>query len=335
MTGNAGIDSILGASGRIAIACAIAIAIGAGIALPFVIPDYTTFRFTLALIWSIAIVGMVILSGVSGQISFGHSAFYGIGGYSGAIMLNEAGLSVYWGLPAAVLVCFVIGYGFGRIAAKFSLWYLALASYGLAVAFPQLLRWRQLETFTGGVQGFYLDLQGAPSWSGLSADQWWYLLVLLSLLVGMKIATNLIDSRAGRAIKAVRDNELSAAAQGIDVPHYRALAFAISAGYVGFAGCMAAIQLNFVAPGTYTFWLSTQFLIGLVIGGMHSVGGAVIGGLFVQFFPDLAAMIGKRLSLVVFGVLLVLAIVLMPRGVVGAVSSGLAFLKTKLWRRET
>jgi branched-chain amino acid transport system permease protein len=313
---------------------AIALGVLAAIALPFMLADYITFRFTLALIWSVAIVGMVILSGVSGQISVGHSAFYGIGGYAAAIMLNEAGVSVYWGLPAALLTCFAVGYGFGRVATKFSLWYLALASYGLAVAFPQLLRWHVIERFTGGVQGFFLDLQGAPDWSGLSADRWWYLVALACLLAGMKFAHNLIDSRTGRAIKAARDNELSAAAQGIDVPHYRALAFAISAAYVGLAGCLAAIQLNFVAPGTYTFWLSMQFLIGLVIGGMHSVGGAVIGGLFVQFFPDLTADIGKRLSMPLFGVLLVLAVVSMPRGIVGGVTDMALRLKSR-WRGQT
>ncbi len=302
-----------------------------GIALPFALADFMVFRFTLAIIWSIAILGMVILSGVSGQISFGHSAFYGIGGYCAAIMLNETGLSVYWALPAAIVVCFVVGYAFGRAITRFNLWYLALATYGLAVAFPQLLRWQPLAPFTGGVQGFYLDLQGAPSWSGLTADEWWYLLALFCLLAGMKLAQNLIDSRTGRALKAARDNELSAAAQGIDVPHYRALAFGISASYVGLAGCLAAIQLNFVAPGTYTFFLSMQFLIGLVIGGMYAVPGAVIGGLFMQFFPDLTADIGKRLSMPLFGGLLVLAIVLMPTGIAGLLSR----LKEKLGRRQT
>ncbi len=299
---------------------AIGCAIAAAVALPFALEGYTVFRFTLALIWSIAILGMVILAGVSGQISFGHSAFYGIGGYSAAIILNETGLSVYWALPAAVVVSFAIGYAFSRAVTHFSLWYLALATYGLAIAFPQFLRWQGLERFTGGVQGFYLDLQGAPEWSGLSADQWWYLLALVCLLAGMKLALNLIASRSGRAIKAARDNELSAAAQGIDVPHYRALAFAISAAYVGLAGCLAAIQLNFVAPGTYTFFLSMQFLIGLVIGGMYAVPGAIIGGLVLQFLPDVAADIGKRLSIPLFGIILVATIMLMPTGVAGALA---------------
>ncbi len=304
---------ILGPGRQIAIALAVAVA------LPFALADYMTFRFGLALIWSIAILGMVVLSGVSGQVSFGHSAFYGIGGYAAAIVLNETGLSVYWSLPAAILACFVAGYGFGRAVTRFNLWYLALATYGLAVAFPQLLRWEALAPFTGGVEGFYLDLQGAPAWSGLRPDQWWYLVALACLACGMWLARNLIDSRTGRALKAARDNELSAAAQGIDVPHYRALAFGISASYAGLAGCLAAIQLNFVAPGTYTFFLSMQFLIGLVVGGMFAVPGAVFGGLFLQFFPDLTADIGKRLSMPLFGVLLVLAIVAMPTGIAGAI----------------
>jgi branched-chain amino acid transport system permease protein len=307
---------ILGPGRQIAIVLALAL----GIALPFVLADYLTFRFGLALIWSIAILGMVILCGISGQISFGHSAFYGIGGYAAAIVLNRTGLSVYCSLPLAILACFAAGYGFGRVATRFNLWYLALATYGLAVAFPQLLRWHALAPFTGGVQGFYLDLQGAPAWSGLRADQWWYLLVLACLTLGAWLARNLIDSRTGRALKATRDNELAAAAQGIDVPHCRALAFGISAGYAGLAGCLAAIQLNFVAPGTYTFFLSLEFLIGLVVGGMFSVTGAILGGLFLQFFPDLTADIGKRLSMPLFGILLVLAIVAMPTGIAGAIA---------------
>ncbi len=289
----------------------------AAVALPFLLEDFLTFRFTLALIWSIAILGMVLLVGVAGQISFGHAAFYGIGGYVAALIATRAGLPVYWALPLAALVCFVAGYLFGRAAAGLGLWYMALATYGLAIAFPQLLRTRHLEHLTGGVQGYYLDLQGAPSFLPLSADQWWYLLSLAILIGGMVLLRNLISGRSGRALQAVRDHDLAAAAQGIDVAHHRAMAFGWSAAYVGVAGCLAAIQLNFVAPGTYTFWLSVQFLIGLVIGGVNAIAGAVIGGLFLQFFPDLTAAIGKRLSLPLYGVMLILIVMLMPNGLAG------------------
>ena len=303
-------------AGRIALGLGL---IGAVI-LPFTVADFTVFRFTLAIIWSLAILGMVILAGVSGQFSFGHSAFYGMGGYTAAILSNHLGLSVYWALPVAIVVCFVVGFLFGMVAARLGLWYQALATFGLALAFPQFLRWSKVEAVTGGVQGFYLDLQGAPEATGLSADQWWYLLSLSLLVVGMVLARNIIAGRPGRALKAVRDNDLAAAANGIDVPRYRAMAFGISAVYVGVAGYLAAIQLNFVAPGTYSFWLSVQFVIGLVVGGMNSVGGAAIGGLFMQFFPDLVAQLGYRQTTAISGVLLIGAVIAMPTGVAGALA---------------
>lgn len=301
------------------------VAAGGAALLPFTIPDFLVFRFTLALIWSIAILGMVVLAGISGQISFGHAAFYGVGGYMAAIVSTKAGLPIYWALPAAALLCFIFGYGFGRIAARLGLWYVALATFGLAIAFPQWLKSSYLAPITGGVQGYYLDLQGAPSFLPFSADEWWYLLSLTILLLGMALTSNLIASRTGRAMKAARDHDLAAVANGVHVAHMRALGFAWSAAYVGVAGCLAAIQLNYVAPGTYTFWLSVQLLIGLVIGGINTVAGAIIGGLFLQFFPDLTAAIGKRLSLPLFGVLLIVAIALMPNGLAG--------LPALVWRR--
>jgi branched-chain amino acid transport system permease protein len=293
--------------------------------LPFFLPDYMVFRFTLAVIWSIAILGMVALVGISGQISFGHAAFYGVGGYMAAIVSTKAGLPIYWALPASALLCFGFGYGFGRIAARLGLWYVGLATFGLAIAFPQWLKSSYMTPITGGVQGYYLDLQGAPSFLPLTADEWWYLLSLAILLLGMALLANLIDSRTGRAMKAARDHDLAAYANGVNVAHFRALSFAWSAAYVGIAGCLAAIQLNFVAPGTYTLWMSLQFLIGLVIGGINTVAGAVIGGLFLQFFPDLTAAIGKRLSLPLFGVLLILVVMLMPNGLAG--------LPALIWRK--
>lgn len=296
---------------------ALALAALGAAALPFALPDYMVFRFTLALIWSIAILGMVTLVGISGQISFGHAAFYGVGGYLAAIVSTKAGLPIYWALPASAVFCFALGYGFGRVAARLGLWYVALATFGLAIAFPQWLKSSYLAPVTGGVQGYYLDLQGAPSFLPVSADEWWYLLSLAILLLGMALTARLIDSRTGRAMKAARDHDLAAAANGVNVAHLRALAFAWSAAFVGVAGCLAAIQLNFVAPGTYTFWMSLQLLIGLVIGGLNTVTGAIIGGLFLQFFPDLTALIGKRLSLPLFGVLLILAVMLMPNGLAG------------------
>jgi branched-chain amino acid transport system permease protein len=297
----------------------------AAAALSFCFPDFIVFRFTQATIWAIALVGLVILCGVSGQFSFAQAALFGIGGYGAAMLGNHTPLSVYWGLPLALLTGFAAGYGLGRIAAGHSLWTQALVSYAFAIAFPQLLRWRVIEGSTGGVQGLYLDFPTPPlgflGRDSLSNDRWGFLMALALLAVGVWLARNLIASRSGRALLAARDDDLAAAAQGIRVVHVRATASGIAGAYIALAGCLSAFQYGFVGPTGYNFALSVQMLFGLVIGGMHSLGGAILGGLFLQFFPDVTAGLGKGLSALLYAVLLIAAIVAMPEGVAGALRS--------------
>ena len=288
----------------------------AAAALSFCFPDFIVFRFTQAAIWAIALVGLVILCGVSGQFSFAQAALFGIGGYGAAILGAHTPLSVYWGLPLALLTGFAAGYGLGRIAAGHSLWTQALVSYAFAIAFPQLLRWRPIEGWTGGVQGLYLDFP-TPPLGFLSNDRWGFLMALALLGAGLWLAHNMIASRSGRALLAARDDDLAAAAQGIRVVHVRATASGIAGAYLALAGCLSAFQYGFVGPTGYNFALSVQMLFGLVIGGMHSLGGAILGGLFLQFFPDVTAGLGKGLSALLYAVLLIAAIVAMPEGVAG------------------
>ncbi len=290
----------------------------AAAALSFCFPDFIVFRFTQAVIWSIALVGLAILCGVSGQFSFAQAALFGIGGYSVAIVANHTPLSVYWGMPVAVLMGFGAGWGLGRIAGGHSLWTQALVSYAFAIAFPQLLRWRLIEQWTGGVQGLYLDFPTPPA--GLSNDRWNFLMALALLGTGVWLARNVIDSRSGRAMMAARDHDLAAASQGIPVVHVRATASAIAGAYLALAGCLSSYQFGYVGPTGYNFALSVQMLFGLVIGGMHSPAGAIVGGLFLQFFPDVTAGLGKGLSALLYAVLLIAAIVAMPQGVVGTLA---------------
>lgn len=288
----------------------------AAAALSFCFPDFIVFRFTQAAIWAIALVGLVILCGVSGQFSFAQAALFGIGGYSAAIVVNQTPLSIYVGLPAAVLMGFAAGYGLGRIAGSHSLWTQALVTYAFAIAFPQLLRWRLIEGFTGGVGGLYLDFPSPPV-DFLSDDRWRFLMTLGLLGTGLWLAYNLIDSRSGRALLATRDNDLAASVQGIRVAQARAAASGIAGAYIALAGCLSAFQFGFVGPTGYTFGLSIQMLFGLVIGGMHSPGGAVLGGLVLQFLPDLTAGLGKGLSGLLYAVLLMGAVVVVPEGLAG------------------
>ena len=213
-----------------------------------------------------------------------------------------------------------------------SLWTQALISYALVIAFPQMLRWRLIDGVTGGVQGLYVDLPEASTGTGLSADRWIFLLSLGLLALGVWLATNLTTGRSGRALKAARDHDLAAVAQGIDIAHVRAVASGLAGGYLALAGCLGALQLGFVGPASYGFALSVQMLFGLVIGGMNSIAGAIVGGLFLEFSPGLVAGLGKGLSAVLFAVLLIAGMVAMPNGVVGSVAGTLPRLAA--WTRR-
>jgi branched-chain amino acid transport system permease protein len=291
----------------------------AAAALSFCFPDFIVFRFTQAAIWAVGLTGLVLLCGVAGQFSFAQAALFGIGGYAAAMIATHTALPVYLGLPLALLLGFAAGYGLGRVAGGHSLWTQALVTYAFAIAFPQLVRWRPTERWTGGVQGLYLDFPSPPL--GLSNDRWMFLMTLALLGGGLWLAHNIIDSRSGRALGAARDDELAAVAHGIDVVGTRATAWGIAGAYLAVAGCLSAYQYGFVGPTGYNFTLSVQMLFGLVIGGMQSLGGAIIGGLFLQFFPDLTAGLGKGLSALLYAVLLIAAIVAMPRGIAGFVAA--------------
>lgn len=286
--------------------------------LAFCFPDFVVFRFTQATIWSIALLGLVILCGISGQFSFAQAALYGMGGYAAALLANHTTLPLYGALLLAPLIGFCAGYGLGRVAGGHSLWTQALIGYALAIAFPQLLRWRVIERWTGGVQGLSFDSPASPI-ALLSNDQWSFLLALALLAAGAWIAANLIASRSGRAFLAVRDHDLSAAAQGIDVVHMRAAASGIAGGYLALAGCLSAFQFGFVGPTAYSFALSIQMLFGVVVGGLYSVAGAIVGGVILEFLPGLVAGWGKGLSALLYAALMIAAIIAMPAGIAGAV----------------
>ena len=228
----------------------------------------------------------------------------------------------------ALFLGFVSGYGVGLVAGRHNLWTPALITYAFAIAFPQFLRWRPIEQWTGGVQGLYLDFPTPPT-SLLSNDRWAFLMALAILAAGTWLAHNLIHSRSGRALRASRDHDLAAAAQGIRVPQARATASGIAGAYLAVAGCLSAWQFGFVGPTSYNFALSVQMLFGLVIGGMQSLGGAILGGLFLQFFPDVTAGLGKGFSALLYGVLLIAAMVAMPTGVAGALARLAAWLKLR------
>ena len=286
--------------------------------LPFVLKNFVLFQITLAVIYALAILGLNLLTGFSGQFSLGHSAFYAIGAYTAAIMMN-ADIAYYWTLPVAGLVCLVSGFLFGLPALRLDGVYLALATLALADAAPQLLKASFLEDWTGGVQGIVIIKPDAPFGLPLNADQWLYVFTLGAAAILYVCAANLVTSRTGRAVVALRDHPTAASAMGINVALYKSLMFGVSALYTGVAGALGAIAIQFVAPDSFTFVLAIALFVGLVVGGVGSIGGTLFGGLFVLFVPNIAEHFSKGLAGAVYGIILLLLIYLMPTGAAGLV----------------
>jgi branched-chain amino acid transport system permease protein len=286
-------------------------------AAPFMLQGFIVFQLTMVIVYAIAIMGLNILTGFNGQFSLGHSAFFAIGAYSAAILMDQFQLPYVLTLPIAGIVAFVAGFLFGLPALRLEPIYLALATFALAVATPQFLKLTPIEHWTGGVQGITITKPDAPFGLPLSQDQWLYLFTLAVGLLLYLAARNVITSRTGRAIQAIRDNPIAARAMGVNISLYKTLTFGVSALYTGIAGALSAIVVQFVAPDSFTLALSVAFLVGMVIGGVGWLPGSLLGGAFILFVPNIAEGISKGLSGAVYGVILLFIIYIMPSGAGG------------------
>jgi branched-chain amino acid transport system permease protein len=300
--------------------------------LPFVFQGFVVFQLTQVMIYGLAILGLNLLTGFNGQFSVGHGAFYGLGAYVTAILMHRYGVAYYWTLPAAGGVCFVVGALFGLPALRLQGLYLALVTFAAAVALPQLLKFHGLEDWTGGVQGIVVDQPDAPGFLPIDADQWLYYFTLAVVLIMFAGASSLVKSRTGRAIMAIRDHEIAAAAMGINAPLYKTLTFGVSALYTGVAGAMGALAVQFVAPDSFSLFLSIYFLVGLILGGMGSLPGCLFGGLFVLYVPNIAAEVSRGLAGAIYGVIMLLVIFVMPSGAAGFTRLAIAYVAR--WRNR-
>ena len=310
--------------------CLIGGAVVIAVVLPLACQSFVVFQLTEVMIYGLAILGLNLLTGFGGQFSLGHGAFFGLGAYVTAILMQHYDVAYYWTLPAAGGICFVVGTLFGLPALRLQGLYLALATFALAVALPQLLKFHSLESWTGGVQGIVVDQPDAPAFLPIDSDQWLYYLTLAVLLVMFAGAANLVKSRTGRAIMAIRDHPIAAAAMGINAPLYKTLTFGVSALFTGVAGALGAFAAQFVAPDSFSLFLSIYFLVGLILGGMGSLPGCLFGGLFVLYVPNIAEEVSRGLAGAIYGVIMLLVIFVMPSGAAGF--TRLAFAYVSRWR---
>ena len=287
--------------------------------LPFVVGNYRVFQLTLALAYAIALLGLNMLTGYNGQISLGHGAFYAIGAYTAAILMDKFGMPYWATIPIAGLICLIAGFLFGLPALRLEGLYLALATFALGVAMPQILKHKSLEHWTGGSMGVVIVKPEAPEWLPLSQDQWLYYFTLAWAIVLFFAGWNLLRGRVGRALVAIRDQPIAAQAMGVNTALYKSLTFGVSAFYTGVAGALGAIAVQFVAPDSFSIFLSITLVVGVVVGGLASISGALYGALFIQFIPNVADQISKAAPWAIYGVFLIGFMYLMPSGVAGAI----------------
>jgi branched-chain amino acid transport system permease protein len=308
----------------------LAVLLVAALVLPFLVKNYRVFQFNLVLVYAIAILGLNILTGFNGQISLGHGAFYALGAYAAAILMDRVGMPYWLTLPFSGVLCFVLGFLMGFPALRLAGHYLAVATLALALAIPQLLKYKHLEHYTGGVQGIVLVKPDPPFTfrfldQPLSADRWLYFFTLAVTIVMFVLAWNLLRGRVGRALIAIRDHPIAAAAMGINLPMFKSLTFGVSAAFTGVAGALGAVVIAFVSPDSFTVALSIFLLVGLVVGGLASIPGAFFGAAFIPFVPNIADELSKSAPAAIYGVLLIVLMYLMPLGVMGMVR--------RLWAR--
>jgi branched-chain amino acid transport system permease protein len=286
----------------------------------FLLSGYHLFQLTLVAVYAIAILGMTVLTGINGQISLGHGAFYAIGAYTTGILMTTWNVPYWATLPAAAVSCAMFGFLIGLPALRLGGLYLALTTFALAVAVPQVLKYKAAEPWTGGVQGLVIDKPDPPFELPLTADQWLYLFTLAVGAVIFLVAWNLTRGRIGRAMMAIRDHALAAEAMGIDLALTKTRTFAVSAMCTGVAGSLGAIAVQFVAPDSFGVFVSITLFVGLVVGGVASIPGALFGAVFIEFVPNLADLVSKAAPGAVYGVILIACMYLMPAGVGGTLA---------------
>jgi branched-chain amino acid transport system permease protein len=310
---------------------AVAALVAAVALLPLALSPFDALQFGLVGVYLIAVAGLNILTGYTGQISLGHGAFMALGGYTTAILAVDHGIDPVWTIPLAGLLTGLVGLGFGVPALRLSGLYLALATFGVAVAAPAVFR--KFSGVTGGSTGKILPQPSAKLGLPLSPDDWVYYLTWTVALALLAAAWLLLRGRTGRAFRAVRDSEVAAAASGVNAALYKTLAFGISAFYAGVAGSLYAIAVAFVAPDTYPISLSVFLVVGVVVAGLGSLTGLVFGALLLEFLPTHPDTVVRWVNSIlptsldpramgvagtVLGLVLVLLVLLVPTGVAGA-----------------
>jgi len=301
------------------------------LAAPFLLENFWLGEISYVFVLSIVGLGLMLLTGFTGQVSLGHAAFLGIGAYTHAVLLSH-GAPFIIAITAATLLAAAIGMIIGSRVLRLTGIYLSIATLAFAFIIEHILvKW---ESVTGGFKGFPVD---RPEYFGITItdDVPFYYLTFFCLILAVLAALNILRSPTGRAFIAIRDSEIAAQSMGVNLARYKTMAFAVSAGFTGFGGALFAHKIGYLAPDAFNILLSIQLLLMVVVGGLGSIHGAIFGAMFVGSLPQLIAIGRDYLPQVIsrqpglepglFGLILVFFILFEPYGIYGR------WLKVKLY----
>jgi branched-chain amino acid transport system permease protein len=288
------------------------------IVIPFFAAPYQNSQLTMVIVFAVAILGFNFIGGFAGQINVGHTVFFGLGAFTTSYLLSEHGWPHLATLPVAAALGFVVAWIIGVPVLRLSGLYLIVVTLGLAVAFPPIVK--RLESLTGGATGKIVPAPEVPAGLGLAQDQFLYFLCLAIAAAAFLLGVRLARGEVARAMVAARDNPLVAQSLGLDVARLKARVFGASGAYAAVAGSLYAFAVGFVSPESFGLALAMTLIAGSIVGGSTTVLGAVVGALFVQYVPRVAGDIDAQLVGLIFGGSLVLAVMVMPEGVVGKIN---------------
>ncbi len=289
--------------------------------LPAFAPDFMLFEFSIAVSYGIAILGLNLLLGVTGQICLAQGALFGVGAYTTAILNVSFGWDPVATLPFAAIVAGLIGVVVGLPALRLQGLQLAIITFGVASAFPQLLL--KMDTLTGGVTGLATDQPMAPKWFPGSQEVWLYGLSLICAAISIVVVTRLLRGDTGRMLRALRDNPVIAEALGVNLTKGRLAAFAVSSALAGLGGGLFCILNGFISPQSFLPMKSIDILIGGIVGGITSIAGAFIGAVFVVFVPGFTTDIDPALGGLIYGLCLIAMMMVARQGIAGLRIEGL------------
>jgi branched-chain amino acid transport system permease protein len=315
--------------------------------MPRLVSDFHARELAIVGIYFIALIGLIVLIGYSGQISLGHGAFMAVGGYTTAILVTDHGMRDLWTIPIAGAVAGLAGLLVGLPALRLSGMYLALVTFGIAVAFPQLPK--KYAHFMGGSSGKGTGLYHPELGIHTTPNRWLYYLSWSIALVLLAVGWAVLRGRIGRTLQALRDSEVAAVSSGVNISLYKTAAFGISAFYAGVAGSLYAISTFLVTPETFQVVLSIYLVVGLAAGGLSSLSGAIAGAALVFYLDNHADAVARwanhlpglsvdpkqqGISSIVFGAVLILVMLVLPTGVGGFLRRLLRPLTSRLYTRS-